>query len=127
APQPLSRRAQAAAHASALRLLAFGPGLRLGFRARIEFAADQLHLCNLGAVALAIAEAQQAGVAARPLREPRRDGIEQLPDHLAILQVLHHHAARGQRVTIAARREAALGDGDQALDERAELLRARHR
>ena len=89
---------------------AFGVGL--GLRVRIELAADELDLRDLGAVAPAVADAQQARVAARPRREPRRDRVEQLADDLAVLQVLHDQPARVQRscAFAVAGREAALGD-----------------
>ena len=69
AAQALGRRAQPPADALGLRL--GGLGLRasaFGLRARVELAADQLDLRDLGAVAPAEAEAQQARVAARPRR-----------------------------------------------------------
>ena len=103
-------------------------GVGFGLRARVELAADQLDLRDLGGVAPAEAEPQQARVAARPRREARRERVEQLGDDLAILHVLHDQAARVQRLAVGgAGREAALGDGDQPLDERPQLLRARHR
>src|SRR5437016_3506201 len=43
--------AQPLAHPLALRLLALGLGFALGLSTRVEFAADELHLRNLGAVA----------------------------------------------------------------------------
>ena len=49
-----------------------------GLGVRIELAADQLDLRQLGAVALAVADAHQARVAAGTRREARRDRVEQL-------------------------------------------------
>ena len=94
----------------------------------IELAADQLDLRDFRAVAPAEAEPQQPRVAARPRLEPRRKRVEQLGDDLLVVHVAH--ARGGARVSAGrslACGEAALGDRDQALDERAQLLRLRHR
>ena len=83
---------------------------------------------DLGAVALAESNPQQACVAAGTVREARRQRVEQLGHHLAVLQILHDQAARRQHVAVLlAARDAALGDRDQPLDERPQLLRPRHR
>src|SRR5207244_373319 len=90
AAQAFRRGAQTAADARfGLRLLAFA--LRFGFRlrARVEFAADQLDLRHLGAVALPVAETQETRVAALPCREARRDRVEELRHDVAVLQVVH--------------------------------------
>jgi hypothetical protein len=51
----------------------------------LYFAADELDLRHLGRIALAEAQAQQTGVAARPRFEPRSKRIEQLLHDLLIL------------------------------------------
>src|SRR5262245_13930626 len=72
------RLANPAAHRLLLGLLTgFGFGGFLG-RARVVLAADELDFGDLGAVAAAEAEAQQAGVAAGPRGVARRDRVEQL-------------------------------------------------
>src|SRR6266849_5317011 len=71
AAQPVRRRAQAPAHALRL-LLRRGLGLRL-LGVRIVLAADQLDLRDLRAVPAAVADPQDAGVAAVPRGEARRD------------------------------------------------------
>src|SRR5438552_8396121 len=80
AAKSLGRRAEPAANALRLRLGLF---LRpfFDFSARVELATHELHLRDLGAVAAAIPEAQQPGVAARPLGKPRREGVEQFGQH----------------------------------------------
>src|SRR4029079_4074191 len=76
------------------------------------------------AVAAAVAEAQDARVAAGTRLEPRGDRVEQLRHDVAILDVLQHETSRVQRAAVgAALGEAALGDGDDPLDEGPELLR----
>ena len=69
--------------------------LRFGFRlrARIELAADEIDLRQVGRVALAEPNPQQARVATWTFDEPGRQRLEQLRDDLAILQVVHHQAA----------------------------------
>ena len=84
-----------------------GLGL-LGLGVRVVLAADQLDLRDLGAVAAAVAEAQDARVAARPRREARRDRVEQLADDVAVRDVAQHQAARVQRLAVARRRAARL-------------------
>src|SRR5262249_35432675 len=119
APETLGRGAQTAADAGLLRFGAFLLRVRFGFGAGVELAADELDLRDLGAVALAIADAQQPGVAARTRREARRDRVEQLGHDLAVLQILHDEATRVQRVAVrVAAGDAALGDRDQTFDER---------
>ena len=126
----LPRRRSAAARSRPPTPFGFGLLRRfglLGFRVRVVLAADQLDLRDLGAVAAAVAEAQDAGVAARPRLEARRDGVEQLAHDLAILDVAQHQPARVQRLAVlGAARHATLGDGDDPLDERPQLLGARH-
>src|SRR5581483_8707435 len=100
APQTFRGCAQTAADALLLRLGAFLLRVAFGLRARIEFAADQFNLRDLGAIALAEAEAQQARVTAGPRRKARRDRVEQLRHDLAVLQILHDHAARVQHVAV---------------------------
>ena len=96
AAQALGRGAQAAADALRLRLFGRLGGL-LGLGVRVVLAADQLDLRDLGAVAAAVAEPQDARVAARPRLEARRDRVEQLADDVAILDVAQHQPARVQR------------------------------
>ena len=80
------------------------------------------------AVAAPEADAQDARVAARPLGEPRRDRLEQLADDRLVRDLGQDHPPRVQRLAVGvAGRDAALGDGDQPLDERPQLLRLRHR
>src|SRR6185436_5262418 len=123
----LGRRAQAAADALGLRLGFRGRGL-LGFGVRVELAADQLDLRDFRGVAAAEAEAQDPRVAARARLEARRDRVEQLGDDVAVLDVAEHHPARVQGAAVGlAGGQAALGDGDDPLDERPQLLRLRHR
>jgi hypothetical protein len=135
AAQPLGGRAQTPADRLCFRLR-LGLRLAFGFRARIELAADELDLCDFGGVAAAEADAQQARVAARALGEPRRNHVEQLRHDLAVLQILHdqtprvqdlHFRRRGRALAGMAVGEAALGDRDQALDKRPQLLRLGHR
>ena len=124
AAEALGDRAQPPADAGrlGLGLLALPVGLRL--RARVELAADQLDLRDLGAVAAAEPDAQQAGVAARPRRKARRQRVEQLADDLLVLEIVHQQPARVEGLAI---RAASLGDGDEALDKRPQLLGARNR
>ena len=61
----------------------FGGVLLLGLGVRIVLAADELDLRDLGAVAAAVAEAQDPRVAAGPRREARRERLEQLADDVA--------------------------------------------
>src|SRR4051794_886360 len=72
AAQALRRSLETAAHALALRRRLGLPGVGFGLRPRIELAADQLHLRHFGRIALAIADPEQARVAARPRLEARR-------------------------------------------------------
>src|SRR4029079_10805774 len=93
-----SRAAGARPPAHPLRFgLLFRLRVALRLRPRVELAADELHLRDLGGVALAEPEAQQARVAALPRLEARGQRVEQLRDDLAVLQILHHEAARGER------------------------------
>ena len=111
----------------ALALGRRGVPVGFGLGLRIELAADELHLRDFGAVAAAMAEPQQARVAAGPRREARRDRVEQLGHDLAVLQVLHDQPPRVQRLAVrVAAGHAALGDRDEPLDERPQLLRLRH-
>src|SRR2546426_4150075 len=137
ASAPLGRRAEPAADALGFRLGRW-LGAGFGLRARVEFAARELHLRDLGAVAAAIPEAQQPRVAARPLGKPRREGVEQLGHDGAVLQILHDAAARVEKVAVGGGSafpggvrplggDAALGNRNQPLDKRPELLGARHR
>ena len=71
--------------------------------------------------------AQDAGVAAGPLREARREVVEQLRDDVLVEEVAHHQAARRERTPLGSfGRHAALGDGDQPLDERPQFLGLGH-
>src|SRR5262249_3065627 len=97
AAQPLGRRAQAAADALGLRLL-LGRRFRLGLR--VVLAAEELDLRDLRAVAFAVSDPQQACVAARTIREAGRERVEQLRDHLAVLQILHDQPPRRQLVAV---------------------------
>src|SRR5262249_30380010 len=121
------RRAQAAANALRLRLL-LGRGLPLGLGIGVELAADELDLGDLGAVTAPVAQAQDAGVTARPRLEPRCNRVEQLADDVAVLDVAEDEPARVKRgaVTVSLR-EPALGNRDDPLDEGAQLLRLRDR
>ena len=103
AAQALRRRAQAAADALRLRP---APCLGLlGLGVRVVLAADQLDLRDLGAVAAAVAEPQDARVAARPLREARRDRVEQLADDVAVLDVAQRRGGgRAARAAVGRRR-----------------------
>ena len=77
----LPRSRSAAARSRPPTPLAFGLsalGFLLGLRLRVELAADQLDLRHLGRVAPAEADPEDAGVAAGPRREARRDSVEQL-------------------------------------------------
>ena len=65
--------------------------------------------------------------AIRLLDEPRRERVEQFRHDLLILQVVHDQPARMQRVAVRAGRHAALGNRDDPLDERPELLGPGHR
>ena len=71
---------------------------------RIELAADQLDLRDLRGVAAAMAELEDAGVAAGPLHEARRQLVEQLGDDGLVEEVAHHQAARRQRLRPSDRR-----------------------
>src|SRR5690348_6469768 len=96
--QALGGGAQAPADALGLRLLAFAAlcfGIRLG--ARIELAANQLHLRDFGAVALAVPDAEEPCVAAGPIGEARGEVVEQLRDDFPILQILHDETPRVER------------------------------
>ena len=107
--QALGRGAQPAADALRLRLLG---GFRLlGLGVRVVLAADELDLRDFGAVAAAVADAQDPRIAARTRFEPRRDRVEQLADDVAVLDVAQHQAPRVQRLAVRlAAGEAALGD-----------------
>ena len=86
-------------------------GVALGRRVRIVLAPDQLDLRHFGAVAAAVAELEDARVAARARLEARRDGLEQLAHDIPVLQVAKHEPARVQRLAVGvAGGEAALGD-----------------
>src|SRR5258708_29684486 len=116
AAQALGCRTETSADSLGLRLRFFRRRA-FGLRLRIVFAAHELDLRDLGAVALAEADPEQPRVAAGPRREARRQRVEQLGDDLAILQVPHDQTARGQDVAVLlAAGEAALGDRDQPLD-----------
>jgi len=60
-------------------------------------------------------------------RVPNRgERVEQLRDHVTVLQVVHDEAARMEHSAVRALRYATLGDRDQTLHERPKLLRLRH-
>src|SRR5438552_6868951 len=63
AADPLGGGAQASAHALGLRLLGVALGVALGLGARVVLAAHELDVGDLGAVALAVAAAQQPCIA----------------------------------------------------------------
>jgi hypothetical protein len=69
------------ADARLARRLAF-LGSLLGLRPRVELAAHQFHLRDLGSVALPESQTQKARVAAGPGLEAGRNGVEQLADDL---------------------------------------------
>src|SRR5207249_2215686 len=100
AAHAFGRRAQTSADALGLRLL-LGLALLVGLRLRVELAANQLDLRDFRAVALAEADAQQTRVAARPIREPRRDGVEQLRHDVTVLQIVHDEPPGVQHPGIA--------------------------
>src|SRR5439155_27264695 len=97
AAQPLRRGAQPAPDTLGLRLFGLALRVGLGLRARIELAADELDLRDLGAVALAVSDAQEARLAARPIGKPRREAVEQLRHDVAVLQILHDETPGVQR------------------------------
>src|SRR5262249_44033917 len=110
AAQPLGRGAQPAADALRLGLLGRLGLLALGVG--VDLAADQLDLGDFGAVPAAVADSQDARVAARPRLEPRRDRVEQLADHIAVRDVAQDEAPRVQRLAVGlAAGQAAFGDG----------------
>jgi len=85
-------------------------------------------LRRLGAVAATEADAQDARVAARPIREPRRQLREQLADDLGVRNLGQDETPRVQRLGLGvACGDAALGDRDQPLHERPQLLGFRDR
>ena len=106
--------------------------LALGLKVLLPTSSTCADFCT---IAFAEPDAQEARVAARPRREPRRDGVEQLRDDLAVLHVLHDQASGSEDADFARRAstlggaigEAALGHCDDPLDERPQLLRLRHR
>ena len=82
---------------------------------------------DLRGVTAPVPDTEDARVAARPLRVARRDRLEQLADDALVGQLLQHEPARVERGAVRLTRgDAALGDGDQPLDERPQLLRLRH-
>ena len=78
---------------------------------------DELEVDHLGGVALARAEAHDARVAARPVREARSDVGEQLVHDVV-------RAKRGERLP-SGMEVAALAQGDHLLGERLDRLRLR--
>jgi len=105
-----------------------GLGIGLGFCAWVEFAPDELDVRNFSRVASAEADPQQTRVAPRSRCETRRQRVEQFADDRAVLHIFHDQAARVQRVPVLfSTGQSALRDGDEALDERSQLLGARHR
>ena len=109
-----------------LRLGGFGV-LLLGLGVGVVLAAHELDLRDLGTVAAAVAEPQDTRVAAGPLRESRRERVEQLGDDGDVLHVARDETAGVQRLRGLAGGDASLGEGDQTLDERAQLLGLRQR
>src|SRR5579872_1239544 len=92
ASEPLRRGPQTSTDTFGLRLLLCRIGFLVRLGLRVVLAADELDLSDFGAVAPAVAEPEQTGIAARPIREARRQGVEQLADDIAVLQVLHDEA-----------------------------------
>src|SRR6266700_3912404 len=78
---------------------------------------QQFDPSHLGAVARAMAQLDDAGVAPGPRREPRPHVLEELVRHVAILEAALHQATR---VQVAAPRQ-----GDEALGVGPELFRLR--
>ena len=131
-PAGLPRRRSAAARRRPPTPLAFGLAASAAAFSASAFGLYSLptsSICAISAaVAAAEAEAQDARVAARPRLEARRDRVEQLGDDVAVLDVAQDEAPRVQRPGVGVSRgDAALGDGDDPLDERTQLLRLRHR
>ena len=90
-------------------------------------AADQLDLRDFRAVTTAVADSEDSRVAARPRLEARGNRIEQLADHVAIVDVAQDHPSRVQRPAVfLAAGKASLGNRDDSFDERPQLLGARH-
>jgi hypothetical protein len=125
AAQPLSRRAETATHAARLlRRWRFGP---LIFGVGVVLAAHEFDLRDLGAIAAAITQPENPRVSAGPRLEAGRDRVKQLAHDLAILDIAEDESSRVQRPPVRlACGQAALGDGDNSLDERPELLGFRH-
>src|SRR5689334_6629312 len=97
AAQVARRLAQALAETLApLRRFALFPFGRFRLFRR-PLAANQLDLRRLGAIAAAEADAQDARVAARPIREPRRQLREQLADDLGIRNLGKDETPRVER------------------------------
>src|SRR5262249_54479304 len=109
---------------AALALLGLFPGLDRGLAALAVLGLllrrlDQLEERHLGRVAgTALADAHDARVAARPLRVPRGDRVEELLRHRLAIHEARDVAARVQIV--------ALGARDQTLGEAARLLGLGH-
>src|SRR5690606_4878446 len=96
---------------------------RFLLRVRVVFAPEQFHLGHLRTVAAAMAETQQARVAAGAVDIPGRDRAEQLLHDRLVGDVLRHDPARRDGAWAAGLGvEAALGHRDDALDERAQFL-----
>src|SRR6185503_11569143 len=74
----------------------------------------QLDARHVGAIAFTMLRLQDARVAARPLRVPRTDFLEQLVGGFPLVNVAARETTRVQR--------ARLGLGDQLFDERTQLL-----
>src|SRR6185503_4022263 len=104
-----------------LRFLVLG-----GFRTVL--AANQLHLRDLGRIAAAEADAQDARIAAGTLRIARRNRLEQLAHDILVGQFGEDETPRMERLPVRITGgDATLGNRDQPLDEGPELLRFRHR
>src|SRR2546428_2075026 len=73
---------------------------------------QQFDPSHLGAVARAMAQLDDAGVAAGPRREPRPHVLEELVRHVAVLQAALHQAPRVQ-VAAARQRDEPLGVGPE--------------
>src|SRR6185295_9243384 len=100
----------------------FGPPLRHRpgiLAARIDIAVNQLDDANRRRVAVAVAGLEHAGVAAVARGVTRPEHIEQLLHHRGVAQLRGRLTARVQ--------VAALGQRDQLLDDRAQVLRLRQR
>ena len=85
---------------------------------------QELNLSDLGCVPLAPAEMQNPRIPAGALGKPRRNRAEQLAGDPLVGDITSHQPARVQGAgSLRAILDPALGQRDQALDERTQLLR----